>query len=138
MHWIINSIFTLQILMQLTAENAPKPVKQVSSEYASDIPSQDASFNGESGEFVPEGGVSAEQEELSSLFSGMAVSGEKSPRPARPTQPVQPVRQVKPSPPTLRSKKQLPEESSAFGDLLGLVRPHTLLDVALMSTVWLL
>ena len=109
--------------MQLTAENVPRPVKPVSAELVADIPSQDAPYNGDNGELVQEGGVTAEQEELAGLFSGMAVSGEKSPRPARPTQPVQPVqpvRRVKPSPPTARAKKQ-PQESSAFGDLLGLV-----------------
>ena len=108
--------------MQLTAENIQKPV---STDMAANSAHQNAAIldMGDSEEQVKGGVVSEEQEkqeELSSLFSGMAVSGEKAPRPSRPTQPVQPVRRVRPSPPSSRAKKQQ-EESSAFGDLLGLV-----------------
>lgn len=106
--------------MQLTAENVPRPVAV---ETAMDSSAQNVVLEvREDNDLVEEGVVSREQqsqEEMASLFSGMAVSGEKSPRPSRPTQPVQPVRRVKPSPPTARAKKQ--EQPSAFGDLLGLV-----------------
>ena len=104
--------------MQLTSETSvPNPAKPVSSDYIADS-SQLVEEPGE------EGGVVSDerQAELAGLFSGMAVSGENSPRPARPTQPVQPVRRIKPSPPTARMRKQRSEEQSAFGDLLGLVR----------------
>ena len=85
------------------------------------------------------GGVVSEerQDELAGLFSGMAVSGEKAPRPARPTQPVQPVRRVKPSPPTARMKKQCSAEQSAFGDLLGLVRNYKFTSFVLTKIAFL-
>ena len=107
--------------MQLTSEaSVPNPVKPVSSDYVTDNSSQLVEDPGEEVGMVSE----ERQDELAGLFSGMAVSGEKSPRPSRPTQPVQPVRRVKPSPPTARMKKQRSEEQSAFGDLLGLVREN--------------
>lgn len=104
--------------MQLTSEaNVPQPAKPVSSDYIADNSSQLVEEPGDE-----EGVVSSDrQDEMASLFSGMAVSGEKAPRPTRSTQPVQPVRRVKPSPPTARMRKQPSEEQSAFGDLLGLV-----------------
>ena len=123
-------LFTfVQILMQLTSDvNVPKPAKQVSSDYVADSPSQNpiVDMGGEREEPGEEGSVVSDQQredELSGLFSGMAVSGEKAPRPSRPTQPVQPVRRVKPSPPSARARKQQQhQQQSAFGDLLGLVR----------------
>ena len=112
--------------MQLTAENVPKPTKPVSSDTVTVTSSQNPilDMGGEGGEEVEEhvdSGNQQQQDEPAGLFSGMAVSGERAPRPSRPTQPVQPVRQVKPSPPTSRVKKQQQEEPSSFGDLLGLV-----------------
>ena len=103
--------------MQLTSDSVPKPS---SSELVADSGAPQTAIldvgDEEGRDQIEEGVVS---EELAGLFSGMAISGEKAPRPARPTQPVQPVRRVKPSPP--RVKKQPSEEASAFGDLLGLV-----------------
>ena len=104
--------------MQLTAENVPKPP---SSDFVSDNSTPQTSIvgvgEGEGNEPTRESEASAEQQqELASLFSGMAVSGEKAPRPMKPTQPVQPVRQAK-----AKVQKQQPENQSAFGDLLGLV-----------------
>ncbi len=102
--------------MQLTSETSvPKPA---SSDYTANNSSQLVEEPGEEGGVVNK----ERQDELAGLFSGMAVSGEKGPRPTRPTHPVQPVRRVKPSPPTARMRKQQSEEQSAFGDLLGLVR----------------
>ena len=120
--------------MQLTSEgNAPKPTS--SADYVIDNSSQAVEEGGEEGG----GGVVSEerQDEMAGLFSGMAVSGEKSPRPARPTQPVQPVKRVKPSPPTARMKKQRSAEQSAFGDLLGLVRNHKFTSFVLTKIVFI-
>ena len=113
--------FATQILMQLTAENVPKPA---TSDFVSDSSTPQTAIvdvgEGEEGsEPTREGVIGADQQqELASLFSGMAVSGEKAPRPMKPTQPVQPVRQAK-----ARVQKQQSEleEQSAFGDLLGMV-----------------
>ena len=104
--------------MQLTADNAPKPA---SSDFVSDSSAPQTTIvdmgEGEGSEPTREGVVSADQQqEIASLFSGMAVSGEKAPRPVKPTQPVQPVRQAK-----AKVQKQQSQEQSAFGDLLGIV-----------------
>lgn len=103
--------------MQLTADNTPNPA---SSDFVSDHSAPQTAIvdmgEGEGSEPTREGVVSADQQQIASLFSGMAVSGEKAPRPAKPTQPVQPVRQAK-----TKVQKQQSEEQSAFGDLLGMV-----------------
>ena len=104
-------------MRQLSSDaSVPKPAKPVSSDYVTDSPTMV-----DVGEEREEPGeeVGQQQDELAGLFSGMAVSGEKAPRPVRPTQPVHPVRRAKPSPSATRARKQ--EEQSAFGDLLGLV-----------------
>ena len=110
--------------MQLTSDaSVPNPAKPVSSDYVADSSSPNAMVDVgvEGEELVEEESDLQRQDEIAGLFSGMDVSGVKAPRQARPTQPVQPVRRVKPSASTTRGKKQR-EESSAFGDLLGLVR----------------